>query len=340
MDRLEVVDIKEVTLDLVEEPTHVLRPVDRDTDKFRALVQSIRERGYDKAEPIEVYYSEVGTYVVARKGMHRFNAAGVAGLKMVWVAILNRAPTDSELISGQVQAEATHTEARPAEFGRAVLRYMDLKENKGKTKVEIAMAMGRRDTGFLDKVLKLATLPEKVRELVDDNAITMANGLSLVAAMRAEVPIDDELVKKARIEGAAAFQSLIAYKVQEVRSQSRGFKEAPARLRKVEDVRTELERSTRDSSAHPQYVRALAWVLRKDPVSAASEGLAPAPTGAEAEGAALRAQGAKLQGALDLADAVQSGLRTQVSGLEKEIERLNIIIETKDGIIKSMEKKS
>lgn len=338
MDKLEVVEIREVDLALIEEPTHVLRPVDRDTDKFRALVESMKTRGYDRAEPIEVYENN-GTFVVGRKGMHRFNAASVAGLRKVWVGVLNRAPSESELISGQVLAEATHTEARPAEFGRAVLKYMSLKENEGKTKVDIAASMGRKDTGFLDKVLKLATLPEPVQELIDDNVISMSNGLSLVAAVRAGVLLDDELLRKARIEGAASFQAVVASKVQELRSKARGPKEAPARLRKVEDVRTELERVTRDPSVSPDYVRALAWVLRKDPVSAAAEGAAPAPTGAAAEGAALRADRAKLQSALEAADVLQAGLRAQVAGLEKEVERLNLTIDEKNSIINGLEKK-
>lgn len=339
MSQLEVVETIEVDLPLVEEPSHVLRPVDRDTDKFRGLVHSMKTRGYDRKEPIEVSKSDAGTYVVARAGMHRFYAAGAAGLTKVWVAVLNRAPTDAELISGQVQAEATHTDAKPAEYGRAVVKYMALPENRGKTKIEIAREMGRPDTGFLDKVLKIVTLPENVQKLIDDDKISMANGLSLVAANRAGVVFDDDLLRKAQAETADSFQALVASKVQAIRQGPRAAKVAPARLRKVDDVRTELERATKDPSISSHYVRALAWCLRQDPVSAAAEGAAPALTGTDAEGAALRAEVAKLRGALAAADVTIEADKTRVAGLEREVERLNVLVDEKISIIKGLEKK-
>jgi ParB-like chromosome segregation protein Spo0J len=334
----QVVEIIEVPLALVEEPAHVLRPVDRDTPKFKALVESMQTSGFHRDEPIQVTKSSAGTYVIAAKGMHRYNAASAAGLKNVWVAVLDRELTTSELIAAQVQAEATHTEARPAEFGRAVLAYMNEPENKGKTKVEIASAMGRADVGFLDKVLKLATLPEPVQELVDDNEISMGNGLALVALVRAGVALTDEIIAKAKVEDVPAFQALAATEVQKLRAAPRGKKEAPARLRKVEDVRAELKRATLDPSASPGYVAGLAFALRMDPVSAAAEGLAPAATGAEAEGAALRAEAAKARAALEAADVLAEAAKRRTAMLEHEVERLNREIDQRDSVIKALEK--
>lgn len=333
-----VVEIIEVERDLVEEPGHVLRPVDRTTDKFKALVGSMKLHGFKRDEPIEVSRSPQGTYVIARKGMHRYNAACEAGLKKVWVGVLDRPPTNSELIAGQVEAEATHTEARPAEFGRAVLAYMADPDNRGKTKVEIARAMGRPDAGFLDKVLKLASLPEPVQDLVDDNLISIGNGLSLVALVRATVPLSEDVLLKAKTEDVAAFQATCSALVQALRAGSRGPKTPPARLRNVADVRSELERSTRDASVHHEYVRALAWCLRQDPVSAAAEGLAPALTGAEATGAALRAHAAQLQAALEGADVLHAAATKRADSLSREVERLNQIIDQRDSVIKALEK--
>lgn len=333
-----VVETIEVPLALLEEPSHVLRPVDRDTPKFKALVQSMLTRGFLRDEPIQVYKSDAGTYVIAAKGMHRFNAASVAGLQKVWVAVLDREPTASELISSQVLAEATHTEARPAEFGRAVLAYMALPENKGKTKIDIARAMGRDDAGFLDKVLKLATLPEEVQKLVDDNEIRIGNGLTLVALVRAGVTLTPEILEKAKVEDVAAFQKLAELRIQELRAKPRGPREAPARLRKVEDVRAELKRATLDPTSSPGYVAGLAFALRMDAVSAAAEGLAPAITGADAEGAALRAETAKLRAALEAADVLAEANKRRIAGLELEVDKLNRQVDQRDSVIKALEK--
>jgi ParB/RepB/Spo0J family partition protein len=338
MSAATVVEIIEVPIGLVEEPGHVLRPVDRDTPKFKALVESMKERGFHRDEPIQVTKSVNGIYTIAAKGMHRWNAAIVAGLKTVWVAVLDRELTHSELIAAQVQAESTHTEARPAEFGRAVLAYMNDPDNKGKTKVEIARAMGRPDPGFLDKVLKLASLPEPVQELIDDNEISIGNGLSLVALVRAGVVLTDDILAKAKVEDVGSFQALAAAEVQKLRAAPRGKREAPARLRKVEDVRAELKRATLDPFASPGYVAGLAFALRMDPVSAAAEGLAPAATGAEAEGAALRSEAAKARAALEAADVLAEAARKRTAMLELEVEKLNREIDQRDSVIKALEK--
>jgi hypothetical protein len=333
-----VAETIEVDLALVEEPTHILRPVDRDTPKFKGLVQSMLQHGYDRSEPIEVTKSEQGTYVIQRKGMHRYNAASVAGLKKVWVHVLDKALTEAELISGQIRMEATHTEARPAEFGRAVKKYMELPDNRGKTKIDISKDIGRQDTAFLDKILKLTSLPENLQELVDDNEIKMSNALRLVDMQRAGVTFTPEIVEKAKHEDAGSFEAIAAMEVQKLRSASRGKREAPARLRKVEDVRAELKRATLDPTSTAGYVQGLAFALRMDPVSAAAEGLAPAATGAPEEGAVLRAEAGKLRAALDAIDVVVESNKVRIAGLEREVERLNREIDQRDSIIKALEK--
>lgn len=330
-----VTEIIEVPLALVEEPSHVLRAVDRTTDKFKGIVESMKTRGFFRDEPIQVTRSG-GTYVIAAKGMHRWNAACEAGLQKVWVAVLDRELSEAELIAAQIQAEATHTEARPAEFGRAVLRYMDLPDNKGKTKVQIAKEIGRSDDAFLDKVLKLASLPEAVQDLIDDNVIKIGNGLALVALTRAGVALTDEILAKAKAEDVESFKAVAATEVQKLRAGNRGKREAPARLRKVEDVRTELKRATADPEAAPGYVAGLAWALRMDAVSAAVEGAAPAVTGLE--GAALRSEVAKLRAALEAADVVAQAAETKSKSLQREVERLNQEIDQKDSVIKALEK--
>lgn len=338
MSAAKVVEVIEVDLALVEEPTHILRSVDREGLKYKGLVESMKTNGYKQSAPLEVWKSDAGTYVIGRDGLHRYNAAGECGLKKVWVAVLDRALEDGELIAGQVEAEATHTEARPAEFGRAVLKYMALEKNRTKTKDEIARAMGRKDSAFLDKVLKLATLPEAVQNLVDDNVIKIGNALALVALVRAQVPLTPELLEKAKHEDKAAFEAIAALEVQKIRAGSRGKREAPARLRKVEDVRTELKRATLDPSVAPGYVQGLAFALRMDPVSAAAEGLAPAPTGAPEEGALLRTEVAKLRASLEAQDVVADAATARASSLEKEVERLNREIDQRDSVIKALEK--
>jgi hypothetical protein len=332
---------KLVPIELVEEPDLRLRPVDESDERFKGIVESMKRDGFWESSPIEATGPEDGPYVIAGKGMHRRVAAARAGLKQVWVCLLDKALTQDELIERQIVDEATHVEARPAEFGRH-LRLLQEKR-KGITTADLAR-MVSRDVGFVNRALKLSDLDENLAQLVDDGEIRVGNALSICALQEALRKIDPkyvvpiEVIAKAKVETVEAFTNEVARLIEEARKGPRVRKEPAAKIRKTDDVVRELERCQKDASVSPSFVAALAWVLRKDAVSAAAEKLQPALTGAEAEGAQLRADCAKMRSLLEEYEVVKQAQEKRIAALERELERTCRIVEEKELVVKALEK--
>jgi ParB-like chromosome segregation protein Spo0J len=329
-----------VDIKLIEEPRYLLREVDTEDPKFVTLVESMRKDGFWESSPIEVIEDRTGqslVYVIASGGMHRLKAAQILRLVKVPVVVLDKQLTEGELLVRAMVAEASHVEARPFEYGKALKVIQGQDENRGITVVDLAI-MVRKDEAFVRKCLKLQDLPKDVGDLVDDGKVSVGAAMVLATLTKEGIALDQKLVEKAKFESVEALQSEATKLIEEKRKGPKRRKEPAPKLRPLADVQAELERATKDPSKSSGYVQALAWVLRKDAVSAAVEGGDAARLGTAEEGPALRAEAAQLEDALARKDVEIRGLEDTVQSLKDRIEKLNMEIESKDAIIDSYRK--
>lgn len=336
-----------VDVDLVEEPTHLLRPVDESSAEFLATVASMKRDGYWASRPIEVTDEGDGTYQIAAEGLHRKLAAKAAGLKQVAIKVLEKSLTPGERLQRQVVAEATHTQAKMASYGKALQTLRDQPENREIAMVDFAKKVCQ-DVDFVQKALKLGSLPESVRNEVDAGKIRLGNGQALVMLQRAlsaikglpqdQVEIPADALEKARREDVGAFTAWIGDQITIVRAGQRARREPAARLRPLADVKDRLERARKDPNVHPEFIRALLFVLRKDDVTAAAEGLEATLVGDVAESAKLRAEAAKMEALADEQRVLAQAAKARADGLERQVESLARELEAKEAVIKSLEK--
>lgn len=319
--------MKLVPIDQIHVPPHLLRKVDTTRPSYLVLLDSMRREGWLPSAPLEVTERAEGGYAYSRDGLHRLTAATALGIAEVPIMVLDRQLSDEERLQRIVIAEASHTAARPAEYAKAVATLWALADKKGTT-LE-AFAKGHNmTTAFVGRALKLADLDDRTACLVDDGAIPLGNGLALAELSRELTkrgqPLPLDLVEKARHEDVPAFSADVQARLEGLRKVAAARRVPAARLRRLEDVRAELERAERDPNAPWGYVQCLNWVLRRDAVSAGAEGAHPPRLGKPDEATQLRADCVRLEDSLAAAREAARVYAEKVADLEELLHQKEI----------------
>lgn len=161
-----------------------------DADELEALAASIREVGV--LQPIVVQSADEGYHLIA--GERRLRAARIAGLSVV-PAVVRATEDDAALLSEALIENVQREDLRPLEEASA---YQELVERFELTHAEVGERVGK-SRAAISNSLRLLGLPEAVRELVDDGALS-------AGAARALLGLDDmayleHVAKKAAGEG-------------------------------------------------------------------------------------------------------------------------------------------
>lgn len=271
-----------VDLELIEEPRHLARAVNKAGAKYMDLLADMRAHG--QRDAVEVTGPAEGPYVLT-DGMHRFS--GAHDLKWQQLRVKRRiddgaeAMTDSERLFQSLKANTHRVEQTPAATARA-LRVL-LNADPGLTQADLARRMGKQPQ-WVRETLKLAALPEDspAAGLLDSGAVSVSVGVELAKLHKAGGEITPDLLERAQVQPAAE----IVPEVVELTKAARGLKAAKARtlpkLRKLSDVTAEWERSKAQET--PCHTAALAWALQQDAASLMACGdLSACPLFAEPE---------------------------------------------------------
>jgi len=263
-----------IPLDKIIEPDEKLRAVDRETEAYRGLVDSIRSKGV--LNPInvrEVQDPETNETIYGLvDGLQRFTASKDAGKDTIPAQVITIA--ESEQLETQILANVHKIETKPVEYSRALLQL--LTNNPLMTRNDLAAKLCKTPA-WISERLGLLKLTNDIGELVDDDKIGLSNAYAL-----AKLPQEEqrEFVDRAIGMPPQQFAATANARVKELRDAKKQGRDAKpeefqpvAMLRSRTDMLAELESgktATKLCEQHkPQNVRqafqlALKWALNLD----------------------------------------------------------------------------
>lgn len=267
------------TLDVSEirESEAALRSVQRDSEDYAGLVDSIKAHGVLK--PILVREDkdpETGaTFYWLIDGLQRFTGTKDAGRRNIDAKVVSM--TDQEVLEAQIITNIHVIETKPVQYSEQLRRI--LAGNPTMTVGTLAAKLSRGIAWINDR-LGLLKLLKEIGELVDDGKINLTSAYTL-----AKLPVEEQ---KDFVERALTLQpqefvpQVNARKKQldEARRQGRKADKAEfvpmPHLQKLSDLKTELETGeiahvlvNRTGTETPVdgFLLGIAWALHLDPVS-------------------------------------------------------------------------
>lgn len=262
-DRVEIIPLHNI------KPSDVaLRTVDKQSEEYLKLVDSIKEKGI--LNPVLVSDLGDGIYGLI-DGLHRFNGARDAGLHKIPALI--KSLEDTALMEAQIITNLHKVETKPMEYTKQLFRL--LSADPMLTKADLAEKLSVT-TKWLEDRLSLSNLKKEIQELVNEGRIKLANAYSL-----AKLPEDEqaEYVDRAMTDPPTQFIPLVSQRIKEIKDANKKGKSASpseftpiARLQSRSVLETELTNPTNIDSVisgckTPQdaYLATLRWVLNLHP---------------------------------------------------------------------------
>lgn len=284
---------KVIQLNQIRENPSALRPVNKKSEKYEGLVDSVRKNGI--MNPIvvrevkdrntgEIYYGLVD-------GLHRYNAAQDAGLTEVAVNVIDI--DEAEVLEAQILANLHKVDTRPVEYTKQLMRI--LSSNLLMTISELASKLSV-NPGWLSERLGLIKLDEKIANLVDEGKITLSNSYSL-----ARLPFEEQsaYVERAMTMQPKEFIPTVNARVKEIRNAKRQGRDPSAQtfvpvphMRRIGEINEELEKKAvvraliaevKPKTAEDAFMLGLEWVRHMDPLSIEAQKQADADRKAKEE---------------------------------------------------------
>ncbi len=272
--------LKEIPLNQVRESKVALRPVNRNTEKYLQLVDSIKRVGV--MNPISVSESidpeTQETYFAVVDGLHRFTASLDAGRDTIPAKVM---PVDeTELLGAQIMANIIKIETKPAQYSAQLVKMLALKPLM--TITELAGQLSQ-STQWVQQRLSLHGLPDPIKELIDSGKVPLTNAYAL-----AKLKDNDEIanfLERAQTLEPEVFVQQVNNRVKELNEarrqgrKARGEEFVPtAHCQAMGDMKKEMETPSEvamilkaaglSDPTHLQAARkALEWVLHLDQFS-------------------------------------------------------------------------
>lgn len=267
--------LKHIPLKQIRQNPVALREVDKTKDKYKGIVDSVRQRGIlnpvnvreisDGSDGNEPIYSLID-------GLHRFTAAGDAGLSEIPAQVLSMA--DGEVEEAQIIANAHKVETRPFEFANQLNRV--LARNPLMTTAELAARVNMTEQ-WIGQILNLKKLDAKIGPLVDEGKISAANAIAL---SKLPPEIQATYIDRAMTQQSTEFVPQVTQHVKELKAAARQGRnpnlefQAVPHLRKPKEIK---EAASSDALAKQMcgnlqtpvqgFQAALDWVLNMDAAS-------------------------------------------------------------------------
>lgn len=320
-------DLKNIAVAEIYEPEDALRKVDRQSEAYLGLVESIRKDGV--MNPISVRELEdpedkSKTVYGLIDGLQRLNASRDAGLEEIPCHVLDI--EEGKLLESQIIANVHKIETKPVEYSKAILRIIEA--NPMLSREELASTLSKTPS-WLSERLGLLKLTDEIAKLVDDGEIKLSNAYALAKLPPEEQP---DFVDRALTMSPQQFTPTVNARVKELRDAKRKGQDAKPEefqpvpiLRGRAEIIAELENSQLVGSlikgiSDPKeaFQMALKWSLNLDPVSAENQKVKDEERKAErkrqAEKSAIERKRKKAEEAAKKAEE----LKKEAEQLEKE----------------------
>lgn len=268
--------LKPLQVSLIRENPSALRTVNRQSDEYQELVDSVRQRGI--MNPIvvrEVKDTNGEMHYGLVDGLHRFTAAQDAGLTEVPCNVISM--SDGEVLEAQLITNMHKIDTKPVEYSKQLMRI--LSANPLMTIAELSKRLSV-SPAWLTERLGLVKLDEKIAKLVDEGKVGLSNAYAL-----AKLPVEEQngFVERAMTMQPQEFIPTVNARVKEVRDAKRqgrdpnksGFTPVP-HMRKIGEINDEVERreyakalvnEVKPPTTEEAFVLGLQWVRHMDPLS-------------------------------------------------------------------------
>lgn len=273
--------LENIPLSLIDVSDVSLRGVQRQTEEFQHLVDSIRNRGVLNSILVreQVNASGVKRYSLI-DGLQRFTAAGDAGLVEIPANVVNL--DDAEVLEVQLIANLNRITTKPADQCKQLYRMMA--RNVYMTKSQLAERVNQ-SVAWIDQRLSLKNLHPDAIPLVNEGVIHLSNAFALT-----KLPTDyqAEFIEAAKTEPPKTFIPRMKNRAKEIKDAKKtgadvgatGFQPVQ-HLQKPAAIKAELENNIvgiqllseagLSGDAMAAWKLAIAWVLHFDPASQAEQ---------------------------------------------------------------------
>lgn len=271
-------ELKAIKIADIQENPDALRQVNRATESYAGLVDSIKEMGVLKPINVREVPSREDPNIMVFgliDGAHRFNAAQDAGLTEIPAYVLNF--TNAQALEAQIMANVHKIETKPAEYSDALLRI--LAGNPTMTRNDLAKTLAKSPK-WLDDRLSITKLHGDIQKLVDDNKLNLTNAYALAKLKEHDEQLN--FLDRAMTEAPAVFAPLITERVKQINEAKRKGQAATAEtfvpvahLRKVKEQEEEIKDGKAASIAKSKgiittesdFIAGVKWALHLDPDS-------------------------------------------------------------------------
>jgi ParB family chromosome partitioning protein len=270
--------LRNISVSDVVENAVALRTVNRESEEFQGLVDSIRQKGFFGTITVrERTDSETGetTFEIV-DGLHRFTAAKEAGLDTIGADVVDL--DDDEVLEAQIMTNIHKVETRPMEYSKQLRRI--LSRNPLMTEAELAAKLGKSTTWIQGRLGLNKIENETIQSLIDGGEIKLSNAYAL-----AKLPPEEQAdwVDRAQVMPPDEFVPQTQARLKEIKEARRKGRDAGptefqpvAHLQKLAAFKEELESgavgaslvaSSGVSTAAEGFSLAVAWALHLDPAS-------------------------------------------------------------------------
>lgn len=272
-------DVRVISLSEIRENPVALRAVNRDSEGYIGLRDSIKDVGVMNPITVRQRTEDVDgqsiSYFEIIDGLHRYCAATDVGLPKIPVQVLSL--NDARTLEAQIMANVHKIETRPVAYTRQLQRIFAA--NPTLTLAEMAAKVAK-SPGWISQRLNLLKLEPTLQKAVDDGKITVSNAVQL-----AKLPPDEQVnyVDQATTMGAEEFVPLVQARAKELREAAKEGRAAKSdefvalpRLQKMSALKAEFENPVVGPGLCKKYgakagsegfALGVAWALNLDPTS-------------------------------------------------------------------------
>ena len=272
-------DVRVIAIKDIRENPVALRTVNRESEVFLGLVDSIRSVGLINAFSVRIAEEEidgkVNQYYELIEGLHRYTACCEAGLTEVPVTVMSIA--DSQVLEVQIIGNLHKVETKPVEYMKQLQRMFAA--NPTLTLTEMAVKVAKSPT-WISQRLNLLKLEPTVQKLVEEGKLTVSNAVQL-----AKLPAEEQLnyLDHSLAMSSEEFVPLVQARAKEIRDAAReGRASAPdvfvplPRVQKMNTLKSEHENPTagpelckkyKVKSGPDGFALGIAFALSLDPTS-------------------------------------------------------------------------
>lgn len=271
--------LKEVELAQIRENPVALRSVDRESEVFIGLRDSIRAAGFfnpiSVRERVEDVEGVKVTFFEIIDGLQRYTCATELSLKKIPVIVKDL--DECSVLEGQLMANIHRIETKPVEYTKQLQRIFA--SNPAMTVSDMAAKLAK-SPAWVSQRLGLLKLDESVQKLVNDGKIKVSNAYALSKLPREE---QVNFVDQAMTAGADEFVPTISARAKEIKDANREGRKAKdisfvatPKLQKISylvevmntgDVATQLCKSQKAKTPVDGFKLGVAHALNLDPVT-------------------------------------------------------------------------